>query len=424
MLLRKSATVASYGHHGEGTDKRASLPCGPSSRCRAAGSAPERGMTGAEGGVSCREQPTLMRWSSGISVSRPGAGNSAARPTASAIRGTRLRASVREMGANQVTGARGMMLESGIVMRVQPTVARSVTAAALMIAACGNREHADGTSNGAGGASHSGAAALAGGGTSLGGSGAGGGAGGTSAGGTSAGSGAGGTSAGSGGGGTSGAADGGGGVRAAAGDAGTGGSPEAGTSSVLDPDLPTPSRDCRAADSGDCLSVAGIYEGKSVDEAFDTRTCGSGGVKSGKWAIGCDHVTSTGRVVLDVPITRPGEFNLALTPANATSLDFQYLPATATGVVTLFAGNFVRAEVEGTVVVTSASSAYRVVSGTFHGVWSTPDGSCKSLAGAACASAELNVTFRLSTRYGSCFDDSECTPPLTCDMIGFACFNK
>jgi hypothetical protein len=215
-----------------------------------------------------------------------------------------------------------------------------------------------------------------------------------------------------------------GGVGTAAGDAGSAGSAEAGASSVLDPNLPAPSRDCRAAGSGDCLSIAGTYEGKSVDEAFDTETCGSGGVKAGKWGIGCDHVTSDGRVVLDVPIVRPGTFARALTPASSRDLDFQYVPATANGVVALFAGNFVRAELEGTVVVTSTSSEYRVVSGTFHGVWSEPDSSCVSLAGIACASAELNVTFRLTTRFGSCFNDGECTPPLTCNMVGFACFNN
>lgn len=296
---------------------------------------------------------------------------------------------------------------------LRSAIACPVIAAALLVAACGKGEHTDGTSNGAGAAGRSGAAAGAEGGALLSGG---------SAGGTSDGGGSGSMTGGNGSGGTSGAGD--GGVRATAGEAGRGGTAEAGASSVLDPLLPAPSRDCRGADSGDCLSVAGIYEGKPVDEAFDTQTCGSGGVKAGKWGIGCNRIDSKGRVVLDVPIVRPGTFNLALTPANAKTVDFQYVPAASTGVVALFAGNFVRAELEGTVVVTSASSEYRVVSGTFHGVWSAPDSSCVSLAGTACSSAELNVTFRLRTRFGSCFDDSECTPPLTCDMVGFACFNK
>lgn len=298
-------------------------------------------------------------------------------------------------------------------------IARLATAASLVVAACGNGEDSagtsgdadvagrSGTSGGAEVAGFSGAAALAGGDTSLGGGGPAGSSGRSGASGTSGRSGAGGTS--------------GAGSSAAAGAAGE--SAEAGASGVLDPHLATPSRDCRTADS-DCLSVAGIYDGSRVDEAFETEACGSGGVKTGKWGIGCDHFNSKGRVVLDVPIARPGAFELALTEANAKSLDFEYAPATATGVVALFAGNFVRAELEGTVVVTAPSSEYRIVSGTFHGVWSAPESGCVSVAGIACASAELNVTFRLTTRFGGCFDNSECTPPLTCDSIGFACFNK
>ena len=297
---------------------------------------------------------------------------------------------------------------------LRSAIACPVIAAALFVAACGKGEHANGTTNGGGAADRSGAAAGAEGGSSSLGRGG--------AGGTSDGGGSGGTSGGNGSGGTSSAAD--GGVGTTAGDADTGGSAEAGASGVLDPILPTPSRDCRGEDSGDCLSIAGIYEGKPVDEAFDTTTCGSGGVKAGKWSVGCNRIDSKGRVVLDLPIVRPGSFNLALTPANAKTIDFQYVTATSTGVVALFASNFVRAELQGTVVVTSPASEYRAVSGTFHGVWSAPDSSCVSLAGIACASAELNVTFRLTTRYGSCFDDSECTPPLTCDMVGFACFNE
>lgn len=287
-----------------------------------------------------------------------------------------------------------------------------MTAAGLVVAACGNGAHADGTSNEAGTAGRSGEAARAGGGASSGDS---------STGETSAGSSTGGTSGRGGPGGTSGAAD---DEGSAAGAAGREESAEAGASSVLDPNLPTPSRDCRAAGTEDCLSIAGTYDGEAVDEAFDTDTCGSGGVHAGNWVIGCDHVGSLGRVVLDVPIVRPGAFKLALAPATAKPVDFQYTSANLTGVVALFAGNFVRAQVEGTVVVSSTSSEYRVVSGTFHGVWNAPDSSCVSLAGIACASAELNVTFRLTTRFGSCFADGECMPPLTCDMIGFACFNK
>lgn len=285
-------------------------------------------------------------------------------------------------------------------------VACAVPAAAAVVASgCSNAEHTGGTPDGAAG--RSGAAASAGAGTSRGGGAA---------------EGTGGGAPVNGAGGTSGTAD--GGASSAAGEAGQGGSAGAGASSVLDPKLPVPSRDCRAEDSESCLSIAGTYEGKPVDEVVDTETCGSGGVKSGKWGIGCNHIGALGQAVLDVPIARPGAFTFALTPANAGTLDFQYVPATGNGVVALFAGNFVRAEVQGTVVVTPPGSEYRVVSGTFHGVWSAPDSSCKSLAGGACASAELNVTFRLTTRFGSCFSDSECTPPLTCDMVGFACFNR
>ena len=315
-------------------------------------------------------------------------------------------------GANNVNNARQTVLSDQLVNTLRAAIGCSVTAAGLVVAACGNGAHADGTSNDAGTAGRSGVAGRAGGGASSGDS---------SAGGTSGGSSTGGTSGRGDPGGTSGAAEGG---VSAAGAAGREASAEAGAGSVLEPNLPTPSRDCRAAGTEDCLSIAGTYDGKAVDEAFDTATCGSGGVHAGRWVIGCDHINSKGRVVLDVPIVHPGAFKLALVPATAKQLDFQYTSATATGVVALFAGNFVRAEVEGTVVVSSASSEYRVVSGTFHGVWNAPDSSCVSLAGIACASAELNVTFRLTTRFGSCFADGECTPPLTCDMVGFACFNK
>ncbi len=190
---------------------------------------------------------------------------------------------------------------------------------------------------------------------------------------------------------------------------------------VLDPGLPTPSHDCRTDTTGDCVSLAGTYDGMPVDEVILEADCSGAAVHAGKWPIACDRVGGdpNARVLLDVPIVRPGSYYLAISPDDRAGVDFQYT-VDFTNTIALFAGNLVSAELAYTVVVTSAP--YRTVSGTFHGIWSDPDSACLSLGSSACGTAELNVTFRSSTRYGSCFDDTECVAPATCDPVGLICF--
>jgi len=195
---------------------------------------------------------------------------------------------------------------------------------------------------------------------------------------------------------------------------------------VFDPDLPVPTHDCRTDTSKDCVSLAGTFEGTPIDLFTESEKCGAGGVHSGKWVIGCDHVginSADVHVVLDVPIIRPGSFSASMQPGDAAFADFQFYAVGFNKTVALFAGNLVSAQIAGTVVADDSSPTYpyRVVSGTFHGVWGTPETSCLSVGSTACATAELNVTFSSRTQYGTCFAATDCTLPETCDMVGLYC---
>jgi hypothetical protein len=194
-------------------------------------------------------------------------------------------------------------------------------------------------------------------------------------------------------------------------------------SEVLDPDLPVPAHDCRA-DTENCVSLAGTFDGMAVDVVTDPDQCGGGGVHAGKWAIGCDWLgrASNVHVVLDIPITPPGSFSGSMGPGDAAIGDFQFTATGANTSVALFGDNLVSAEIAGTVVADgSPGTPSRIISGTFHGVWGTPDSSCKGASGTACGTAELNVTFRSHTTFGTCFADAECESPEVCDMVAYYC---
>jgi len=188
---------------------------------------------------------------------------------------------------------------------------------------------------------------------------------------------------------------------------------------VLDPNLAVPAHDCRADPGPDgCVSVAGVYDGMMIDQYIDAATCRDGGTHAGKWVIGCGDI-SDGPVVLDVPMVPPGPISASAGPDDPPIAVFYFLVDGTTDSVALFADNLVTSEIEGTVVVTN--QPYRVVSGTFHAVWSQPESTCQSLFGGQCATAELNVTFRSRTSFGSCFSDIECTAPQICDPAGLFC---
>jgi hypothetical protein len=204
---------------------------------------------------------------------------------------------------------------------------------------------------------------------------------------------------------------------------------------VLDPNLPIPSYDCRTDTGHDCVSVAGTVDGMSIDLSGDTEPCGAGGVHAGKWVIGCDRLGSGKAAVdvqLDVPIMKAGSFSGSMAgPGDARFADFYFTigttsPTGGTNTVALFADNMLGAQIEGTVVAddTFPDYPYRIVSGTLHGVWGPPDDSCRSYASTTCATAELNITFRSKTQYGTCLSASECTPPKTCDSVGAYCVSQ
>jgi hypothetical protein len=62
-----------------------------------------------------------------------------------------------------------------------------------------------------------------------------------------------------------------------------------------------------------------------------------------------------------------------------------------------------------------------LVSGTLQGTWATPDSSCFGLSSSLCAQANLNVIFRLRSRYGNCLSDADCTPPQVCRPVSYDC---
>jgi hypothetical protein len=210
-----------------------------------------------------------------------------------------------------------------------------------------------------------------------------------------------------------------GGPGAVAGDGGADG----GAGTALDPTLPTPSHDCRTDTSTNCISIAGTYNGVPIDVFCNAPNDLSVIVHAGKWVIGCDHL-NPGFARLYVPIQMPGGFAETATPASkpqvgeGTGMLFEFSADTSTS-IELYIDNFVRADLAGTIVVGSAPS--RSVSGTFHGDWATPGSSCSGLSGGPCAAADLNVTFRIQTRYGSCFSAADCTAPQMCDSVSYLC---
>ncbi|HWZ92799.1 MAG TPA: hypothetical protein VNW92_28230 [Polyangiaceae bacterium] len=189
---------------------------------------------------------------------------------------------------------------------------------------------------------------------------------------------------------------------------------------ALDPALPTPSHDCRTDTGANCISIAGTYTGAPIDIYCNAADDLSVIVQAGKWVIGCDHLNA-GYARLFVPVQKPGSFAETATAGSQPQMEFEF-SVDATSSVALFGSNLVSAELAGAVVATYGG-VYRAVSGTFHGSWAAPDSTCSGLYGSACAVADINVTFRIETTSGTCFSDSECPPPETCNMVGYACFN-
>jgi hypothetical protein len=192
---------------------------------------------------------------------------------------------------------------------------------------------------------------------------------------------------------------------------------------ALDPTVTVPSHDCHADTSANCISIAGVYNGLPID-VFCNQTGDLGIiVHAGKWVIGCNHL-NPGFARLYVPIQQPGSVGETawywLPPhiGEQPGMGFEFSVDTTTSVA-LFSGNLERADLADTIAL--AGAPYRIVSGTFHGVWATPGSPCYGLLGSACAAADINVTFRIKTNFGSCFGDEDCTPPKTCDSVARRC---
>jgi hypothetical protein len=201
-------------------------------------------------------------------------------------------------------------------------------------------------------------------------------------------------------------------------DGGDAGPADSGPATALDPSLPTPSHDCRTdTTSPNCISAAGFYDGKPIDAFCNDPDGTDVTIHAGKWVIGCDDANPL-LAELDVPIQEPGPFSETDTPDASVGMEFEFSDDTMT-TVALFAQNLVRVDLQGS--VTGGSS--RTVSGTLHGEWSTvlDGGFCQSLSGSACGSAEINVTFRLVSEYGTCLSDADCTAPKTCAGVSYDC---
>ena len=141
----------------------------------------------------------------------------------------------------------------------------------------------------------------------------------------------------------------------------------------------------------------------------------------GKWVIGCDHLMP-GFARLYIVVARPGNFSEQASKGTRPATEFEFANTASAGTPASFLKpNWLSFEVAGKIVAAPAN--HRIVSGTFHGTWGTPEGACLSQPNAVCVEANLNVTFRLDSTYGYCFSNDDCVAPLECDPVAFACFN-
>jgi hypothetical protein len=197
---------------------------------------------------------------------------------------------------------------------------------------------------------------------------------------------------------------------------GTGGS----NMGVLNPNLPTPSHDCRT-DTGhaNCISIAGTFAGTPIDEFCNNPNDLSVIVHSGEWVIGCDHLMP-GFARLYIPIKKPSTLSETASKGQKAQMEFEYGDDAAS--LSLDTANFVSAELGGSIAL-DQYPGYRIVSGTFHGTWTKPDSACLAFYSLPCAAADINVTFRINSEYGTCFDNSECTAPLVCTPGAYRCYS-
>jgi hypothetical protein len=192
--------------------------------------------------------------------------------------------------------------------------------------------------------------------------------------------------------------------------------PEAGPT-AFNPDVTIPSHDCRRDTSVNCISYAGTYNGVAIDGFCNSADGTSVIVHAGQWVIGCDD-TNPGFARLYVPIAMPGPIAETDTPDASAPMAFEFSADTTTSDA-LFTNNLVGASLLGTIAAPNSSE--RIVSGTFYVQWSTPNSSCEGTYGSLCAEANLNVTFREDSMYGTCFSDSDCPSGETCDSVASYC---
>jgi hypothetical protein len=190
---------------------------------------------------------------------------------------------------------------------------------------------------------------------------------------------------------------------------------------ALDPHVALPTHDCRTDTSTNCISIAGTFDGAPVDVFCNDPHGLQIIVHAGTWGIGCDQLPSgVGIAQLYIPIQEPGPIALTFAPGAKPLSEFNFSTDLDKGSVDLFTSNLSHAEVAGDVV--ASGSSYRAVSGTLHGTWTDADAaSCSGLYGATCRPANLNVTYRSYTRYGTCLGDAECIAPQKCDTVGYFC---
>ena len=197
---------------------------------------------------------------------------------------------------------------------------------------------------------------------------------------------------------------------------------------AFDPKVAIPTHDCRTDTTHkNCISLAGTFDGKPFDTFCNAPDDLSSIIYAGAWELGCEHKKSPadGYQVLYVTVRRPSELVEAFMPANNPNFRLIYIPAGMTqSTMGVSSGdpNRVSAQLESNIA--PVSSTYRLVTGTLHSSWSAPDSKCLSYFSAGCASADINVTFRLETDYGNCLDDSDCVAPKTCDKVAYTCFEN
>lgn len=179
------------------------------------------------------------------------------------------------------------------------------------------------------------------------------------------------------------------------GSAGSGGVPE-----VSNPNLPSPSYDCRDDTATEnCVSVSGTYDGQPID-----RHCAEANgptsliMDPDRWQADCGTATMGAFDAVSIPIQAPGVFHhMVLAQMSATGANVRIASDGPLTENDALSPHFLGAEIAG-LVEEEASTSFDTVTGTFVAKWDPTGVSCGT-----CPPADIQGSFRV--HYEVQFDD-------------------